>query len=907
MCTRLPFLLALIIFVVATPLPVRADTYVIPFSEIREAVDTSGESPDVVIRAHLAGLIRDELDAMGFDVNGGLLLNDVPVEEMTRIIETDCDFPRPYEVHTDATTARVIIDDGSSLTLNLDSLQAISLVADLTGTVSTAADAWVRWGQDIPFFGDDCEKIDTDHGWVALTVPFDIGLELALELNPAYDSGLLAIVVDKQALLQGQATLTGGRLQHDFGSISLTDLLIDIFEDELLATLQEKGEQAVTDAIAALNYRLDGLDENGIPDPTLTVFNAPTTFILDVNEEDQASVRELLEQYGIPEIVITMLDDRAIEVLLQLTILEGAEREAYLAELGASFSCDVLLAAFRTPLDTVPLYTLNGHLCEAANLAGPDASDYFVDALCTEAVAYRGTDNADFCQAYVGDQAASRLGNAASWVAEDNQANDPLPAVPSRPWTTVPSTELDLGVLPLQGNRQPFMKQLRYKTVANVARGSGTCELEMRVYKNDISADGLKPVIALHGGTWRHRGTSFLGLEAGISHLTERGFVVFAPFYRLTGEDDGNAECNAVTWREVTADAESALDWVRDNGAAFGAESGPVSVFGQSAGAQLAGWLAAHRPDDVRKAIMNYGPTDVLGFLQGAVPFGGPYEAFRDFGLNSISRFFGAPGGSDELHLEHIGFAGLTIALLQDEWATLIPDTVFDLSRLDPMAPPLYVERCADATQTDLGAINLPMPPAELTECLKQDLRDFLIENSLAHQLSDEAAPFHAVHGSADALVPYEQSLALCDAVNNSVLPTDVTAPLTKHACGENSEVQIVRDADHAFELGVCIDAICPAGDSGSVTRDAVVSAIESSYAWLQEDPSVPAPPPPVTVNPPGAPAVTAPASGSSSGGGGCSLRSQESGPMQAGAWWLLLVMLALSRLRIHNIRTARR
>ena len=590
-------------------------------------------------------------------------------------------------------------------------------------------------------------------------------------------------------------------------------------------------------------------------------------------------MRELLEQYGIPEIVITMLDDRAIEVLLQLTILEGADREAYLAELGASTSCDVLLAAFRTPLDTVPLYTLNGQLCEAANLAGPDASNYFVDALCTEAVAYRGTDDADFCQAYVGDQAESRLGNAASWVAEDNQANDPLPAVPSRPWTTVPSTELDLGVLPLQGNRQPFMKQLRYKTVANVAQGSGTCELEMRVYKNDISADGLKPVIALHGGTWRHRGTSFLGLEAGISHLTERGFVVFAPFYRLTGEDDGNAECNAVTWREVTADAESALDWVRDNGAAFGAESGPVSVFGQSAGAHLAGWLAAHRQDDVRKAIMNYGPTDVLGFLQGAVPFGGPYEAFRDFGLKSLSRFFGAPVGSDELHLEHISFAGLTVALLQDEWATLIPDTVFDLSQLDPMAPPLYVERCADATQTDLGAINLSMPPAELTECLKQDLRDFLIENSLAHQLSEGAAPFHAVHGSADVLVPYEQSLALCDAVNNSVLPTDVTAPLTKHACGENSEVQIVRDADHAFELGVCVDAHCPAGDSGSVTRDAVVSAIESSYAWLQKDPSVPAAPPPVTVNPPG---------------------EKGSGAM---SWWTLLLLLLISGRHIGSLR----
>jgi len=841
---RILFVLVFFALAITAPARVSAQTYVIPFTEIREAVDTTGQPPDVIIRARLTALLRSELDALGFNVDGGIIIGDIPIDAITQIIATNCDIPRPYEVHTDPTTAAVTINDGSSLTLGLDSIRNISLFADLMGSVSTAADAYVRYGVDNPF-GDNCERINTDHGWVGLTVPFDINLDLALELDPTYDAEQIAIVVDKRAFLQGQAIISGGQFEHDFGSFSLTDVLINLFEDELLLKLQANGEQAVADAITELNYRLDGLDANGVADPNITAFNGPAIYVLDVSPEDQAAVRDMLAQYGIPELVIAMLEDQAIEVLLQLAILQGAEREAYLVSLGASISCDVLLAAFQTPLDSVPIYTLNNQICEVADLAALGVAEYFVDAACTDAVAYRGTDAAEYCAAYVGDQAGSILGNAAAWVADSGQVNDPLPNDATRAWTSVPGTQFDLGVLPLAGNLQPYMKQINYETISDVGRGTGSCQLEMRVYKNDLAATGLKPLIALHGGTWRNRGSSFLGLEAGMSHLTEQGFIVFAPFYRLTGESDGNVECNAVTWREVTADAESALDWVRANGTALGAAPGTVSVFGQSAGAHLAAWLAAHRPNDVRKALMNYGPLDALEFLDGAVPFGGPYEAFRDFGLHSLSRFFGAPGGSTELHLEHINFAGLTVELLQTDWDMVIPATVFDLTLMDPVVPPLFVGRCAESTQTDLTLINPGNPPAELTACLKQDLRDFLIENSFNHQLADEAVPVHAVHGTADTLVPYTQALSLCGAIDDRVLPTGVVDPLTSYDCGVESEIQLVRDAEHAFELGVCIDSVCPAGQVASETRTAVATAIEASYAWLVRDPAVSQPEPP--------------------------------------------------------------
>lgn len=812
-----------------------ADTYVIPFSDIRQQVDDSGDPPDDVIRNYLTGLIRDELDGLGFDVNGGLVFSDIPVDAVTEIIETDCDFPTPYAVHTDATTANVTIDDSSSLTLNLDSIRSVSLQADLTGTVSTQSTAWVRWGQDIIFIGD-CLTLGTDHGWVGLTLPFDVSLDLALDLDPSIDSQQLAVVVQKHATLTGQAQITGGNLQHDFGTISLTDLVISAFEDELLEKLQTGGEEAVDDAIAGLNFRLDGLDENGNVDPNIVAFNGPTTFLLDIDEDDQAFVQELLAELGIPDLVISILDDRGIEILLQLAILEGEEKEAYLAELGATVSCDALLNRYALPLDVVPIYTLNGEVCEVADLSGPNATAYFSDAACTNEVAYEGTDENDFCLTRFGDQAEYLLGNASAWIPDTNQPNDPIPGERSRPWTTIPGTRLDFGVLSVQDNHQPYMKLVNYKTISGLPRGNGTCELEMRIYKSDINAQNLKPLLALHGGTWQHRGFSFFGLETGISQFTERGYVVFAPFYRLVGESDGNTECNGASWREVTADVTSALDWIKTNGPALGAADGRVNLFGQSAGAHLAAWLASHRSDDVWKTLLFYVPVDALEFLAGAAPLGGPYDSFRKFGLDSLAQLYGARNGRNELLLEQINSAGLTVPMLANDWKTLIPDTVFNLALIDPLAPPAYAARCAATTQIDLSTINLSMPPAALTQCMKKDLSEFLIDNSFIHQLRNEPVPINALHGSGDTLVPYQQALKLCGAIDHSVLPDGVFDPLTSYRCGQVSEIQIVKDAEHALELGVCLGSICPAGEPGSPTYAAVAAAIEQAYDWLDKE-----------------------------------------------------------------------
>ena len=138
------------------------------------------------------------------------------------------------------------------------------------------------------------------------------------------------------------------------------------------------------------------------------------------------------------------------------------------------------------------------------------------------------------------------------------------------------------------------------------------------------------------------------------------------------------------------------------------------------------------------------------------------------------------------------------------------------------------------------------MPPLELADCLKEDLSNFLIDNSFNHLLGPEDVPVHVVHGTADTLVPYQQALNLCGEIDNRVLATGVVDPLTTYSCGTASQIQIVKDAEHALELGVCLGTMCPAGATGSPSRDAVAKALEGAFQWLMDDPPAADPDPPV-------------------------------------------------------------
>ena len=250
---------------------------------------------------------------------------------------------------------------------------------------------------------------------------------------------------------------------------------------------------------------------------------------------------------------------------------------------------DKLMA--RMPVE--PLYRREGDACVAVDPQKASAGSYYADLSCRQVVDYSPVDLKSYCAALNG--------------SEDPSA-DLLLAGGVSPWSLSPATRLDIGVEPVGGNHQPFTARTIYKR-------AGECALEMRIYRRNLAATDLDPLLMLHGGSWERRRNSLLGMESQISHYTEQGFVVFVPTYRLVGDTEGGPACNGVEGEQIVEDVTDALAWVRSHGAEYGAKPGPVALFGQSAGGHLALRLAIRQPDAISRLLLLYPATDFGDFL----------------------------------------------------------------------------------------------------------------------------------------------------------------------------------------------------------------------------------------------------------------------------------------------------
>jgi acetyl esterase/lipase len=316
-------------------------------------------------------------------------------------------------------------------------------------------------------------------------------------------------------------------------------------------------------------------------------------------------------------------------------LLEQGDEQSVKAMLKSDLACKAVMRFLieEGKMDKPQLYSKRDDgYCQQVDWR-ESAPNYALDAECTRFISYEPPSEKRFCQELLGDNGGPRLGDAGSWQPNDT----PIGGDPTRRWSLAYGSTLYVTALPLKDNSQPFMKRVRYKK-------AGECQLEMRIYKKNVNASGLKPMLAIHGGKWRFRGLGFAGLESEVSHYTDRGYIVFAPFYRLTGSAYGLADCGEADWKKIVADAESALDWVRANGAAVGAAPGAqVLTFGQSAGAHLSGWLLSHRQSEIAGAMLYYPPTDFEKFVAQAKP-GGEYADYLD-SLKILQQFLGMQEG----------------------------------------------------------------------------------------------------------------------------------------------------------------------------------------------------------------------------------------------------------------------
>jgi len=165
------------------------------------------------------------------------------------------------------------------------------------------------------------------------------------------------------------------------------------------------------------------------------------------------------------------------------------------------------------------------------------------------------------------------------------------------------------------------------RSVAPTPNGVSEDCLYLNIWTPDLDPQAPAPVMVyIHGGSYT-AGWSYEPNYHGEA-FAERGGVLVSIAYRLgafgyLAPDDDGAALNAGLLDQVAA-----LEWVRDNIAAFGGDPERVTVFGESAGAAAVGALLVS--------------PSARGLFQGAIHQSGGFEFTAERTPGSASEAFNA-------------------------------------------------------------------------------------------------------------------------------------------------------------------------------------------------------------------------------------------------------------------------
>lgn len=140
----------------------------------------------------------------------------------------------------------------------------------------------------------------------------------------------------------------------------------------------------------------------------------------------------------------------------------------------------------------------------------------------------------------------------------------------------------------------------------------GGLNLRLDVYRHASQPTGCPTLLQVHGGAWITGSKNVQALPL-MYHLASRGWVCVSINYRLSPH---------ATFPEHLIDVKSALKWIREHGAEYGADPDYVVVTGGSAGAHLSA-LAALTVNDPE---YQPGFEDVDTSVRACVPFYGVYD-----------------------------------------------------------------------------------------------------------------------------------------------------------------------------------------------------------------------------------------------------------------------------------------
>lgn len=163
-------------------------------------------------------------------------------------------------------------------------------------------------------------------------------------------------------------------------------------------------------------------------------------------------------------------------------------------------------------------------------------------------------------------------------------ANRLRPPQPVAPWTGVRDA-LDYGPKSAQPVYPPEVSILLPELT-----GSGDDCLTLNVWTPDVGSPGRPVMVWIPGGVFEYHGTGASPWYDG-SRFARDGVVCVTINYRVGADGflylgDGIANLGLL-------DQIAALEWVRDNIAAFGGDPGNVTIFGESAGGLSVGTLLA--------------------------------------------------------------------------------------------------------------------------------------------------------------------------------------------------------------------------------------------------------------------------------------------------------------------------
>jgi acetyl esterase/lipase len=581
------WILATTIMVVAlsTSNPVRADRITVSVAELDQALYELEFEPDAISRLALLK-IQSEINAAGLALLAGEVLFSESVSDV--VVDSGCN---STEIRTVDTT--VALGSGFSISLNLDSLyEPINLSLKLDARISVSG----RAKQTVGFRLGSCQQLANDNFSFTASGSASLNLSLSLQLNPSLDHDSRSLIVRPEVALSGNL-VNQGITVHVSDSL-LRNILEDYLEDEIDDALNNA---QIVSAIEALEQGLSDALAEQLDNGEITIeLPSPT-------DEQIDTLYILLSPSADFSLSLGYMRTERVALLAALILNDTAAIEEVLSD---AVQCEA--AGFlQASLMHEPVYRVSDLGCEltqipTASVTGQDvvADPWFIDARCQLPLDYFETSTVDYCTQVLDTQ---RLGNADSFQDELGR------------WTLSPGTRFDIGAVPLAGKQQPFTQRVNYKSVST---SMGECALEMRIHStvptSNAQTEALSPsraVIAFHGGSWQRRSSGALGIESLATQFVNAGYVVFAPFYRLIGTDEGNDACNDATLGEVLEDAHDALSWVQSNGARYGVQDKPI-LFGQSAGGHLAAVLAVERPDEIKNAVLFYAPTDFAEFAR---------------------------------------------------------------------------------------------------------------------------------------------------------------------------------------------------------------------------------------------------------------------------------------------------